>query len=80
MDPHTTYRHDILQMHLDSDIPSNSPRGISAAADDVDVADGVGERGVHERGVLESLSAAGRGAGHVVGALLVQVEAQVLQV
>ena len=43
-------------------------------------ADGVGEGGVHEGGVLEALSAAGRGAGDVVGALLVQVEAQVLQV
>ena len=68
-----------------SDIPCSSCRGVSADDAAVGVvgaaaAEGVGERGVHERGVLEALPAAGRGAGDVVGALLVQVEAKVLQV
>ena len=68
------------------DIPLSSRVGISADAPAVHMvgtaaaaAECVCECGVDERGVLEAASAAGGGAGDVVGALLVQVQAQVLQ-
>ena len=56
-----------------SDIPGGPAGGISGCILGGDAV----ERGVHERRVLEALAAAG--AGDVVRALLVQVEAQVLQ-
>ena len=75
------YRHSGAHISL-FDIPWSSSVGVSADAPSVAMvgaAECVRESGVDERGVLEAASAAGRGAGDVVGALLVQVQAQVLQ-
>ena len=78
------YRHSGAHLSL-FDIPWSSSVGISADAPAIAMvgsaaaAECVRECGVDERGVLEAAAAAGRGAGDVVGALLVQVQAQVLQ-
>ena len=76
------YRH-VRSAHISLfDIPWSSSVGISADAVAMvgsAAAECVCECGVDERGVLEAAAAAGRGAGDVVGALLVQVQAQVLQ-